>query len=99
MKSTESYNPHGLMRWGLIALSLIAGTMYLLLWLTSGGTYRLVYSSAFASSALYIALCPIQSTRSLILQLRSPTKPPLRSVVLHFSTLVLIIGALLFMWF
>jgi hypothetical protein len=67
------------------------------LWLRGGGARELFVALAFLATAISVAHFPIQSTASLLAQLRSERKPPILAVTLHVAALAFF-GAALVAW-
>lgn len=73
----------------LIAAVLAAAGAYSgVIWFTGGGAHDGLGAIALLATALYVGLCRVQSTASLLVDLQSERKPPPLAVILHLTALV-----------
>lgn len=94
MASNESRNPLDRSQRLLIAAVLgAAGTYSGVIWFTGGAMHDGLSAIALLATALYVALCRVQSTASLLVDLQSAHKPPLLAVALHLTALVFFLAS------
>jgi hypothetical protein len=84
-------------RRALAVLLAVGGAISVALWWRGGGAREILVALAFLTTALSVALFPIQSTASLLAQLRSERKPPVLALTLH-ATALAFFGAALVAW-
>lgn len=77
----------------IAALLGAAGAYSGVIWFTGGGTHDGLSAVALLATALYVALCRVQSTASLLADLGSERKPPLLALVLHLTALVFFLAS------
>lgn len=95
MPSDDPQNPLDRSQRLLIAAVLAAAAGYsAIIWFTGGGPQDAFGAIALAATSLYVALCRVQSTASLMLQLQSERKPPVLAVALHFTALLFFLATL-----
>jgi len=88
MATGNSPNPLDRSQRLLIAAVLGAAGAYSgVIWFTGGAAQDGLSAVALLATALYVALCRVQSTSSLLVDLQSERKPPLLAVVLHLTAL------------
>lgn len=79
----------------LIAAVLASAGVYSgIIWFTGGGAQDGFSAIALTAGALYVAFCRVQSTSSLLADLKSDRKPPLLAVALHLTALVFFLASL-----
>jgi len=79
----------------LIAAVLAAAGVYSsIIWFTGGGAQDGFSAIALTAGALYVAFCRVQSTSSLLAELKSDRKPSPLAVVLHLTALAFFLASL-----